>query len=117
VTRHLKYAQEKQPSFSTRTRAKDKKNPYLLCSATTVVYSLNEHEWYFVAMKNSNDPTWKENAWDSLVKAKSQVDLMQRFKALTAAHLKQKDLGNQSIDNFKGKSMLKSQAIVGKCLY
>jgi SpoVK/Ycf46/Vps4 family AAA+-type ATPase len=103
VTRHLKYAQEKLPSFSTGTSTSDEENPYLLCSATVVVYSLNEHEWYFVAMQNLQPPAWKKNAWDSLVKAKSQVDLMQRFKTLTAAHLKQKDLDNQSIDNFKGK--------------
>jgi SpoVK/Ycf46/Vps4 family AAA+-type ATPase len=100
----LKYSQDKEgPSFSTGTSTNDEKNPYILCSASVAVYSLNEHEWYFVAVEKLRDPDWKKDAWESLVKAKSQVDLINRFRVLAGVHLKQKELDNQTIDNFKGK--------------
>jgi DNA replication protein DnaC len=125
----LTYARDnKTPFGAATTKDIDENNPLLLCPTKTLVHSLSDNEWYYVATRRLQNAKWKENAWSSLVKDPSIKKQMDRLRELALAHRGQKSQNegsssenedqdddsenedqdddsdnNQRIDNFRGK--------------
>ncbi|KAI0844148.1 hypothetical protein F5Y00DRAFT_266876 [Daldinia vernicosa] len=79
----------------------------VLCPEKVLVYSLSDNEWYNVAMRKLEFPTWIQSAWKRLVKPEStlaadSIDRIQRL-ARAHAHYKQAREIDKNPNNFRGK--------------
>ncbi|KAI0378642.1 hypothetical protein F5Y04DRAFT_290814 [Hypomontagnella monticulosa] len=106
--RRLTFAEHNTDPFDSEpfgSKAED--NPLVLCPEKVLVHSLNDNEWYYVAMRKLYFPTWTPDAWSRLVKPDSSpvADSIERIRSLTKAHAasNRQRVGETTLDNFRGK--------------
>lgn len=107
--RLLDFTEDNQDPFSSSLSEEEREENLVLCPEQVLVHSLSDNEWYYVAMSKLKEPTWNEDAWDSLIKPKASNErvahAIKRVRGLSQAHqkLQKSSKAKEKFDNFKGK--------------